>query len=406
MSKYRSKIPQVLVCIDPSLGPMVAIQQGIQRYAKLYGPWDLQYLVRSGSELQESLDRTFRGFSGIVAMVTDTATTESILSQKLPTVLIDPPLGMKSRTPISRRPHFVALDIPRVGKIAVDYFREKNISNFAFVPELPETGWSYEHQQAYSGELIKTGISVACYPAAPMKNTAVAEQKRLGQWLQQLPKPAAILAPSDRRARDVLNACRKMKIAVPYEIIVLGVGNDEIFCDSCFPTLSSIAVHWQRGGFAAAEMLDQLMRRTLKRHSPTVYEPVEVVSRDSTGVTLEDEAHVWPKQANDHVFQALEFIRINSGFCVQVEDVAAQVGVTRQWIERRFKATLGHSVLEEIRRQRMQRIKSLLSETDLTINQIAKMSGYENANHLRIVFKNEFRMTMTEFRDRCDRPEK
>jgi AraC-like DNA-binding protein len=47
----------------------------------------------------------------------------------------------------------------------------------------------------------------------------------------------------------------------------------------------------------------------------------------------------------------------------------------------------------------MERICFLLSETTLPIGKIAEMSGYENANHLRLLFKEEFKMTMTEYRN-------
>lgn len=392
--KYRKKIPHILVCLDPSFGHIAAIQQGIQRYSKLYGPWKLDYFVDSEKELAKQVENIKKSpFSGILARIQQIQFLKPVLDLKCPTVLIDPPLEYLKSKPRISRCEFVSLDTTNIGKLAAEHLLNKNIRHFGYVPSRSKTVWSDNMEKSFAAELKTKGISLDVY-ASPSESST---RKHFINWIQKCEKPIALLVSNDHQGRDILNACHEAKLAVPYEVLVLGVGNDEIFCESCFPSLSSILVHWQRGGFSAAESLDQLMQRKLSRS--VFYDAFEIIERDSTRqIAKTDNSSGLP--TNNCVIRALEFIRINSGFCIQVEDVARHVGVSRQWLEKRFKSDLGHSVLEDIRCHRMERIKSLLIETDLTIIRIAEMSGYENANHLRIIFKKECNMSMTEYRSR------
>ena len=61
------------------------------------------------------------------------------------------------------------------------------------------------------------------------------------------------------RGRQVLAACAAEGIAVPEQIAVLGVDNDELICRFCEPTLSSIVPSTQELGYLAASALDRLM---------------------------------------------------------------------------------------------------------------------------------------------------
>ena len=57
----------------------------------------------------------------------------------------------------------------------------------------------------------------------------------------------------------VLSACASENIAVPEEVAVIGVDNDELLCGLCNPPLSSVIPDPERIGFEAASRLDQMM---------------------------------------------------------------------------------------------------------------------------------------------------
>src|SRR5206468_3966240 len=95
--------------------------------------------------------------------------------------------------------------------------------------------------------------------------TAASEQQGvlyeadLANWLQGLPKPVGILACNDTRGQQVLNACRKMGLAVPNEVAVLGVDNNILECNLSDPPLSSVDLNCERIGYEAAALLARLL---------------------------------------------------------------------------------------------------------------------------------------------------
>ncbi|MNR59293.1 HTH-type transcriptional regulator YesS [compost metagenome] len=63
-----------------------------------------------------------------------------------------------------------------------------------------------------------------------------------------------------------------------------------------------------------------------------------------------------------------------------------------------FKEETGDTFINYVTRIRVERTKSLLCETELTIAQIAKEVGYANAQHLIRVFKKQEGKTPGEYR--------
>ncbi|MDR2438067.1 MAG: DNA-binding transcriptional regulator [Planctomycetaceae bacterium] len=401
MTKYRNEIPSIIFYYKNNTDSIRETLQGIQRYAKLYGPWRLQVISGGLQELQPlfSIKHNPNTISGLLADITEEREAKFLTGIHLPVVLLDPPPKLQTQYEILRTFPFVTLNNIQIGELAADYFLKKKISHFAFVPPTSSSYWSEERFQAFSQRIREMDLTVHFY-SVPFSGNVLENSllRHLSLWLQKLPKPVALFAATDQVGQEILTVCRSAGLAIPYEIAVLGVGNDEILCESSFPTLSSIAVHWQRRGFIAAEMLDQLINQTPLKQDMDIYPAIGVVSRSSTDLPVHP-ATRQPGLRNDFIIRALEFIRINSGFSIRVVDVARQTGVSRQWLERQFKKELGHSILDEIKKNRLERICFLLSGTTLSITKIAEMSGYENANHLRLLFKEKFKMTMTEYRN-------
>jgi LacI family transcriptional regulator len=81
-----------------------------------------------------------------------------------------------------------------------------------------------------------------------------------------------------------------------------------------------------------------------------------------------------------------------------VSDVVRAAQVARRSLERKFRAVLGRSPLEEIRRARLERVRELLVNTDLPMPTIAVRSGFDSAVRLTTVFREETGLTPTGFR--------
>lgn len=213
----------------------------------------------------------------------------------------------------------------------------------------------------------------------------------LVRWLRGLPRPLGVLAGNDSCARRVLEACRQLRLRVPDDVAVLGVDNDELTCELAMPPLSSIAQGTEQIGYRAAELLDELMsgRRTQPAH--LVVPPLGLVKRQSTDLQSIDEALV---------SRALDFVRAHATDPADVSDVVRALDVSRSTLEVRFRARLGRTVYEEIRRVRLQEARRLLLTTRLPLDEVARRSGYRTVHYLCHVFRRELGQTPGQFRTR------
>lgn len=388
----RQKIPQVAILLESSHEISRGMIRGILAYVRLYGPWAL-HLESGGWSDQKLPDLNVWRGNGIIARVPTPKVAADVVAARLPTVLIDPVDAYLNPThPLSRCSR-IECDSAEVARRAADYYLANGFTHFAFVGAPTDLNWARRRQEAFVLRLGEAGHSCAVYPTPSdaERGEWEIERQRMSRWLRKLPKPLAVFAANDARGRQVLNACLAADLPVPYEVAVLGVNNDVMICETSQPPLSSVAVDMEQAGYAAAELLDHLMRKTQRSQQCVLFKPQDVVARASTQRL----------QVNDRlVIRALEYIRINAGLNIRVSDVAGHLGVTRRWVEKRFDLALGRSVLDEIQRVRIDTIRALVVQTDQPFTRIATRCGFSTANHLGIIFKAQFGMTLSEYRRR------
>ena len=251
------------------------------------------------------------------------------------------------------------------------------------------------HYHSFVEHLAEVGLDCDLFPARRGKGPEAAwyrRQEDLRQWLQDLPKPAAVVTWTSDRGREVLYACRAAGLLVPEQVAVMGGDEDSLLCETCNPPLSGVALTSERIGFEAAALLDRLLHG---RHAPSdliLIEPTRVVVRQSTDTLAITE----PDLA-----RAIAFVRVHAVKPIRVRDVLREVAVSRSWLERRFQETLGRSPAEEIRRVRLERAKQLLADTDLPVPQVAAASGFASREYLAYAFKQATNLTPREFRQRA-----
>jgi LacI family transcriptional regulator len=215
------------------------------------------------------------------------------------------------------------------------------------------------------------------------------ERDILAKWLCGLPTPLGLFACNDDRGRQVLEACRIGELSVPGDVAVIGVDNDEMFCDLADPPLSSVALNAETAGYRAAELLDMMMRGRACSPRHVLVEAIGVVTRHSTNViAVEDE----------EVSTALQFIRQEQGCGISVDSVADAVAVSRRSLERRFRETIGRTILEEIRLARIERAKRLLLETKYPISKVAQLAGFGSTGRFVQFFHDRVGRTPRKFR--------
>src|SRR5262249_62194601 len=99
------------------------------------------------------------------------------------------------------------------------------------------------------------------------------EVDSVARWIRSLSKPLGLMACNDFRGIQALDACRRAGIAVPEEVAVIGVDNEELVCNLAYPPLSSVVPNARSIGYEAAALLDRLLRGESEPATPLSIPP-------------------------------------------------------------------------------------------------------------------------------------
>ena len=199
------------------------------------------------------------------------------------------------------------------------------------------------------------------------------------------------MACNDECGLSVLDACRRAGAAVPDDVAVVGVDNDESLCDLAIPPLSSVDVNAEGIGYEAAALLDRMMNGQPAPTRPIKLAPRGVVTRRSSDVVASED---------EEVGRAVLYIRERACGGLQVGDVLSHTGMSRASLQQRMKQLLGRTIHQEIQRARLSKAKDLLAMSGLTIKQVARESGFASVQYMTRVFRAEIGETPARYRRR------
>ena len=170
---------------------------------------------------------------------------------------------------------------------------------------------------------------------------------------------------------------------------LLSGSDDELMgCLAPIP-ISGVKVASERIGYEAAAQLDRLLRGGSPKLGSTLIAPVGVVTRQSTDTLAIND----PKMRS-----VLNHIHANPINAFQVPDLVRLAGLSRSGLERRFRTLLGIAPADYIARLRVERVKSLLAETSLSIAAVAEQAGFSSPEYMTTVFRNQMRVTPLQYR--------
>jgi LacI family transcriptional regulator len=376
--------------VETSLASGRDILRGIARYVRERGPWSLFHSPRS---LDQSAPAWLRGWSGdgIIARITDPEVAQLVKDTGRPAVDV---LGMVPGTGFP----LVHVDDAAIARLAFDHFAERGFRRFAFLGVAGEAwmqrgrNWSQRRQDAFFERARAAGTEPALFEFAPHMLSVEAwevRQNQLAAWLRNLPKPLGLMVCSDQRGPDALDACRRAGIAVPDEVAVIGVDNDEPLCEVCDPPLSSVLPDHFDVGYRAAGLLDGLMNGVAASRDPQLVEPGRVVSRQSSDSLAVDDRTV---------AAALRIIRERACSSVSVDEIARDVGASRSVLQRRFRAALGCTIHDQIIAARLKRAEELVTSTDLPLPEVAETCGFNHQEYMGVVFRERLGKTPAQVR--------
>ena len=388
---HRRDIPRVALLVETSRGYGRQFLRGVIRYGRLHGPWG--FYITPG-DLEQILPRMRRwGGTGIIARVETPQAARAILTAKLPAILVGLSSMRVRRNKSLSQFSQVHSDSLNAGRLAAEHLLERGFRHFAYVG-VPGYLWSQKRQEGFCQRIAEAGFGVAIYPlkshiTTPSRNLWEKEHRRLAHWLTTLPRPLGLMACNDDRGREVLEACRTAGLRVPEQIAVVGVDNDELFCELSDPPLSSVALNAEAAGYRAAALLDRMMSGEQISPQRIVAEALHVVTRRSSEIVAMEDADL---------AAALQFIHDHVTEPITVADVVEAVHVSRRALELRFRRQLGRTIHDELERLRLQRAERLLIESDLPVPYIAEAVGYNSPNYFARVFQQKWSMSPSQFR--------
>ena len=383
MAKLANDMPHVAILIGSAYATHAQILRGILRFTQLHTPWTLDVRMGRAGE-PTSFDSKRWNVSGVIANRLPPNLAALIRRHRTPTVLVHCKDAHGVR-PLAR----ISCDNATISRRAADTLAGNGFTHFAFVGERCGVEWSVERERIFSKEIARRGAPCRIYRADA--DAKANDSQQLREWFLGLPRPTALFAAYDIRARQVLDACRAAGLSVPDDIAILGVDNDEVICETATPTLSSIPLSAEDAGFRAAELLDRAMATGQRPHQLTdiFYTGTTVVARRSTTHDV---------VADALVRRCRVLMAANVGRPFNVADLVASLGVSRRTLETRFRATTGHSLNAEITDLRIRRAKSMLAKTTRTQAEIATACGFCDASHLNVTFRRHCGVPPSAFR--------
>lgn len=375
--------PAVALLIETSNSYARGLLEGIIAYVRTHDAWSIWLPEQRRGEAPPEWIRGWKG-DGIIARIETEEIARILRKTRLPVV------DVSAARPLTSVP-WVETDDTAIAKMAVEHLTERGFRRLAFVGD-SRFNWSRFRQQAFVAACDEAGLPCDLAPEIWQSTGRKSRKPTLPsfqEWLSTIEKPVGLFCCYDIKAQQVLDVCRTLNMAVPEQVAVLGVDNDPILCNLCTPPLSSVIPDAYRTGYTAAELLERMLRGEAVPPQPHLIPPLGIETRQSTEtLAIEDPV----------IAQALRFIRERAREGIDVSDVLKVVPLSRRVFESRFQQIVGRTPHQEILRVRLLRVQQLLSDTELSMTEIAVRTGFEHPEYLSVTFKRELGQSPSAYR--------
>ena len=390
MSKRRTRrppprrhheAPKVALLVETSNAYARDMLAGIEDYIRAQGPWSV-YLGEQGRG--DGVPPWFARWQGdgVIARIENEHIAAALAATRLPVV----DLSFAHLLPAA--PTFTT-DNAAIARVAVQHFTERGFENFAYCGR-GEFVWSRDRGAMFEREVRAAGFRCDVYEESRKPSTDVdSETDAIAAWVASLPHPVAVFACYDLRGQQVLDAALRAGLAVPEQVAVLGVDNDELLCALSPPPLSSVILNGRRTGWLGAEALARLMAGKKIAGDVHPVPPIGVATRQSTDTLA---------VADAQLARALRVIRERACEGISVVDILRHAPMARRSLEHRMRETIGRTPNEEILRVKLARARQLLAATDLSLAEVAGRCGFRHTEYLSVAFKREFGIPPGQFR--------
>lgn len=352
---------------------------GAIRYARTREDWRL-----FGSDwLLDTMPRHARYKpDGIIARITRPEDLERLKSYRVPVVDIAGAFDDPAVVTVHN-------DDRLTGYMAGRHLLSRGLKNFLFVG-IAGHAWSEKRLEGMRDALAESGEAAltvkALKPTWAEGETKIAP---LAREFRQLALPCGVFAANDLLGYKVTMAAATAGLAIPEQLAVIGVDNEEVYCELAQPAMTSIPCDCETIGGEAAAALDRILSGETP-HQRTAISPWPVVARSSTNIMVGDDSLIR---------EVKKYIRQNIAKGINVADVVKAFPLSRRALEMRFNRSGDRTLHGEILAVRLEKACRLLEE-GRNATEAALGSGFVTNQHFHHVFKRYMRMTPTAYSDR------
>lgn len=343
--------------------PVASRIDGVSRFAREHG-WHLMFQDRLGFShpfdwIGDGVIATIRGDKRELAFLHHLA--------KLGVPIVDLTFACPD-FPCAR----VSCDHVADARLAAEHFLEHNYRSLVFF----SIDWGNVQERLYRGFSEKTAVgrwvfSLDC-PKVHWNDWGA-----VSRWLEgkfaSAGKPLGALTYAQGEAVQLLTAAQRLGIRVPEDFGIIAGGEDKVLLENQPVPITAVDSDMGRGAYEAAALLQRLMDGEPMPSQVVEIPPKRIIERRSTDATVATDPLVCA--AIEHFVAGLQ-----SG--VNVESAAQFLGVSRNTLNRRITAELGHSASAELQRQRLMLAKRLLADSNNKVGYVARMCGFSSASHL------------------------
>lgn len=364
---------------------------GTQRYADEQG-WD-SFIDEYADEHLSKPSTKSSPYDGVIGRVS-AKLAECCRRRRLPLV------NVWFNSPARERLPGVFPDMAAAGRLQAEHLLSRGLRRFAVLTR--EDQLQKREAASFREVVKKAGFEclVEKLPLDPSRSYSSWQktERRLEAWMDEWQLPIGVSICTEEAGRLVVQLCRRRGWRVPGDVAIIAGMNEETLCDHPRPSLTSMEMGYERVGYEAARLLDQLMKQNDKRRRAAgklaaprqiILPPQGLVVRESTDFySVDDEL----------VTGALRFIATNSHRPINCDDVARSLQIQTRTLQRRFREVVDWPIADEIRRVRIERAKRELTQTKRSLADIARDVGFGDRMRMYEVFRRELGVTPREYR--------
>lgn len=376
---------KVILLIDCASEFDRKLLRGMVRYSKENGPW-LFYRIPSDSRQGKTREELVvewakKWKADAIIGRWDESRYDLLQNLNVPIVL----QNNASRSDVYSN---LTGDYEGTGRLAARYFSKKLFTNYAFFG-VRDVIWSEERAKGFKEEVQAANCRYFSYEE-PAGHKDV--RKKVTEWLKSLPARTALFCCDDAHALFVTETCRMAGIRIPEDIAVLGVDDDDLFCEISDPPISSIQLEVENGGYMTCKYLHQQILEKKKKPFNVSISSLGIKERASTNIY---------NISDSQVLKIVRYIDSSYDKDLQIEDILNLVPMSRRSVEMRFKKAMGLTMYQYLLSVRVEHLAYLLSTTDRPYVDLAYEVGFRDFGNVSRTFRKFKGCTPMEYRREC-----